>query len=222
MTTTFAERVLGTLRKGIEQWMEKDSSQKVSASTRDAVLVLDMSLSMVSKDWNPSRLAAAQQASLAFVDRLSREEPTAQVAVVAYNDVAATVCSLTPVTERTKIAKTIKGIEVSGSTNITAGLKEALRLLQKRESTTAQVVLLTDGEHTTGREPSGIAAKVREIAILECVGIGGTSTDVDEKLLRSISSKHPDGSPRYRWIGQKEQERLVKVFHNMAGRIRKD
>ena len=50
-----------------------------------------------------------------------------------------------------------------------------------------------------------------------CVGIGGKPTDVNEKLLKSIASKYPDSSPRYRWIGDKKG--LVQHFHQLAGRI---
>ena len=50
-----------------------------------------------------------------------------------------------------------------------------------------------------------------------CIGIGGTPHDVDESLMRDIASEYPDGSKRYRWIGDKE--RLAQHFHCLAGRI---
>lgn len=41
--------------------------------------------------------------------------------------------------------------------------------------------------------------------------------EVNEEILKSIASCHPDGTPRYRWIGDKEQ--LVEHFKQLAGRI---
>ena len=50
-----------------------------------------------------------------------------------------------------------------------------------------------------------------------CIGIGGAPHDVDEPLMKHIASEYPDGSKRYRWIGDKE--RLAQHFHCLAGRI---
>jgi len=62
-----------------------------------------------------------------------------------------------------------------------------------------------------------VSDRLRDIATVECVGIGGTPEEVDEDLLRYIASSYPDGSKRYRWIG--DRKRLVEHFHNLAGGI---
>jgi Mg-chelatase subunit ChlD len=183
---------------------------------RDSVLIVDASISMNTTDWKPSRLEAAQQASKTFVKRLVSEEPGAKVAVVAYGDNAVVLCDLTPVTMQRELEKSINSIHDMGTTNITAGLEIAWDLLRHSQRT-GQVVLLTDGYHNTGPDPKPISDKLRKHAVIECVGIGGSPADVDEELLRYIASSYPDGSKRYRWIGDKE--RLVQHFHNLAGRI---
>ena len=76
----------------------------------------------------------------------------------------------------------------------------------------------TDG-HNTGKTPEKLADRLKEFAIIECIGIGGSPADVDESLLKRIAAAYPNGKKRYRWIGQKEQ--LVKHFHNLAGAIRR-
>ena len=53
---------------------------------------------------------------------------------------------------------------------------------------------------------------------IDCVGIGGKPTDVDEGLLKAVASRHPDGvTPRYAFIGDKSD--LIEKFEALAGRI---
>ena len=136
------------------------------------------------------------------------------------NDISSTkiLISLTEARRYDEIAARIDKAEINGATNITAGLKRAYKILA---GTTGewQVVLLSDGHHNTGSYPDAISDRLRKRAVIDCVGIGGNRHDVDEGLLKYIASEYPDGSKRYRWIGDKE--RLVKHFHNLAGRITK-
>ena len=183
---------------------------------RNGVLVIDASGSMYATDWPPTRLGAAQQAAKTFVKRLLSEEADARVAVVAYGSDAVLLCDLTPVKSHSKLDQSIDSICDMGCTNITAGLEIAYDLLEHSQRN-GQVVLLTDGCHNTGPDPKPISDKLRECAIVECIGIGGSPANVDEKLLRYLASRYPDGSKRYRWIGDKQN--LVRHFHNLAGRI---
>lgn len=184
--------------------------------TRSAVLVIDGSPSMLEKDWKPNRLTAAQQAARAFVRRLKKKRVAVFVAVVFYHARAEISCQLTSVQKATILENAINSITCHDWTNITAGLEETYRLL-KNIGGTCQVILLTDGEHNKGPDPYDIAKRLRKIATLEIIGIGGSPSDVNEDLLREISSAYPDGSKRYRWIGDKE--RLVKKFEQLAGRL---
>ena len=184
---------------------------------RDCVLVIDVSGSMLDDDWKPTRLDAAKNAAKTFARRLSQEQPNAHIAVVAFGFGAKVICRLTLAREVNTICHEIDRIGENGSTNMYAGLKAAFDLLRDH-ARTCQVVLLTDG-HNTGRTPQKLADRLKEFAIIECIGIGGSPADVDEALLRRIASAYPDGKKRYRWIGQKEQ--LIKHFHNLAGAIRR-
>jgi Mg-chelatase subunit ChlD len=82
----------------------------------------------------------------------------------------------------------VDGIKTNSYTNITAGLNQALGILKRTTAVTAQVVLLTDGHHNCGRGHEAVAADLRKTAVLETNGIGGSPADVDEALLKSISS----------------------------------
>lgn len=187
-----------------------------SSETRNCVLVLDASGSMLDNDWKPSRLAAAKEAANTFCDRLQKEQPNASVAIVAFGDGSKIHCNLTKAFEFAKLSKAIDRIRCLGATNMQAGCQSARNILVRYIGTESQVVLLTDG-HNTGRSPKEIAKELRQFAVIESVGIGGSPADVDEELLKEISSAYPDGTKRYRWIGDKEK--LVEHFHNLAGGI---
>ena len=184
--------------------------------SRCSVLVIDVSPSMCFTDWKPSRLKAAQEASKAFVKRLAAEDPDAKVAIVIYGKKAKLVCHFTAAAMYETLARDIDSVQVIDSTNIAAGLEVACSILGGAHGH-RQVVLLTDGCHNTGPNPRFTSDRLREVAVVECIGIGGTPNDVDEALLKYIASPYPDGTKRYRWIGDKE--RLVQHFHNLAGRI---
>ncbi len=179
----------------------------------NAVLVIDASPSMLETDWPPSRLEAAQKAALQYAQRLHMESPTAHVGVVAYGSRAWTVAKLTANHHSSRLADQIQDIPTDSGTNITAGLKQAESLL-RRVTGRSQVVLLTDGGHNYGPKPNRIASRLRSVSTLETVGIGGSPADVDETLLNEIASARPDGSKRYRWIGDGEE--LIKHFECLA------
>lgn len=190
--------------------------QPQACSFRRSILVIDVSPSMCFRDWKPSRLKAAQEAAKTFVKRVASQEPDAKVAIVIYGRKARLVCDFTAATMYDTVARAIDSVRTIGSTNIAAGLEVACDMLEDGHGL-GQVVLLTDGCHNTGPDPRPKSDRLKEVALVECVGIGGTPGDVDEELLRYIASPYPDGLKRYRWIGDKE--RLVQHFHNLAGRI---
>ena len=183
---------------------------------RDRVLVLDLSESMLSTDWRPSRLKAAKRAAKAFAEELSNNEPDALIGAVGYGSRAATLCPLTAAREYGTIASAIDAVHTRGTANITDGVRIAEKMLKPGQRP-AQIVLLSDGHHNEGPGPQRIAEKLKQRAIIECVGIGGRPQDVDEKLLKSIASTRANGTKRYRWIGDEGQ--LVKQFRKLAGRI---
>ena len=121
---------------------------------------------------------------------------------------------LTPVSKIHFLKKAISSIRAKGFTNIASGLSATCDQLKKSRRT-RHVVLLTDGRNNAGEAPRPLAEKLKKHAVIDCIGIGGNRSSVDEPLLKSIASSYPDGSKRYRWIGDKQK--LVRHFHNLAG-----
>lgn len=82
-----------------------------------------------------------------------------------------------------------------------------------------RIILLTDGEHNTGSCPLKVASRLKNAGVLiDCIGIGGTPTDVDEQLLNTIASRNSDGTIRYCFIG--DQQALIRKYETLARHIR--
>ncbi len=89
----------------------------------------------------------------------------------------------------------------------------------KDDGSLKRIIMLTDGEHNGSVPPSAIASRLKKAGvIIDCIGIGGSPTDVDEKLLKQIASKNPDGSIRYCFIG--DQQQLLRKYQSLAQHIR--
>ena len=82
-----------------------------------------------------------------------------------------------------------------------------------------RIIMLTDGEHNHDVSPLRIASRLKKAGvIIDCIGIGGSPEDVDESLLRQISSRNTDGSVRYCFIG--DQRQLLRKYQSLARHIR--
>lgn len=85
--------------------------------------------------------------------------------------------------------------------------------------TLRRIIMLTDGEHNGGGSPVNIAKRLKNAGVvIDCIGIGGSPADVDEKLLKQIASQNPDGSIRYCFIG--DQQQLIRKYQSLAQHIR--
>lgn len=182
--------------------------------SRDAVLVIDRSGSMGDTDWPPSRLGAAQEAAKAFVDQLAKVDPNACVAVVGFACNATVARKLAPVSKTVAIHRAIDGLRADGGTDLTAGLKAAMSIVQRGSNPTKQVVTLSDGFANNNETPLPFARQIRGIAVHETIGIGGSPSEVCEDLLKEIASPRPDGGKRYRFIGDRAE--LVTHFQQLA------
>ncbi|MGD0572875.1 MAG: vWA domain-containing protein [Sedimentisphaerales bacterium] len=90
----------------------------------------------------------------------------------------------------------------------------------EKEKVTKRLILLSDGDHNaTGRSPVKRATILKSAGIvIDCIGIGGYPSDIDEETLKKIASINPDGSIRYCFIGDKQQ--LIRKYETLAYHIR--
>ena len=98
-------------------------------------------------------------------------------------------------------------------------IDKCLSITSGNDKTTKRIIMLTDGEHLGDDNPTNIATKLKKAGvIIDCIGIGGSPKDVDEKLLKQIASRNADGSIRYCFIG--DQQKLLRKYQTLAHHIR--
>ncbi len=211
-----------------------------SQSLERLVNAIDVSPSMEAADWPPTRFDAAAGAAAALIERKRSIAPDDEVGIVSYDQRASVIQRPVQVaTDHDRLIRALHRMRIGSGTSISAALRASRRLLfpakyqgwldriltetignsdRQIQHRVLRIVLLTDGHHNSGPCPKPIARALKRAGVcIDCVGIGGSPSDVDENLLRKIASSYPDGSKRYRWIG--ESEKLVQHFQTLAGRI---
>jgi Ca-activated chloride channel family protein len=145
------------------------------------VLVTDVSGSMRAEDVEPSRLEAAREAARRFLEEVPDE---AHVGAVAFSTVPHTVEP--PSDDRSKVDAVLDSLDADGGTATGDALAAALDLVDDGPRTKrppAAIVLLSDGETTTGRDPIEVAREARRLRIpIHTVALGtedGTITTPD-------------------------------------------
>jgi Ca-activated chloride channel homolog len=146
------------------------------------VLVTDVSRSMLAEDVDPSRLEAARSAALRFLEELPEE---ARVGAVAFSTDPHTVEA--PTDDRDEIEDLIDALSADGGTAAGDALAAALGLVDgpEEDRPPAAIVLLSDGETTTGRDPLPVARQAGRMGIpIHTVALG----------TRTATIMTPDGS----------------------------
>ncbi len=150
------------------------SSSSVEDLTRegiDIVLSMDLSASMLSKDFDPNRLEASKTVATDFVN----DRPNDRIGVVAYEGEAFTQIPLT--TDQRVVMNSIGELQtglLEGGTAIGMGLATAVNRLKDSEAESKVVILLTDGVNNAGKiEPLDAAqlAKLNDIRVYT-IGVG--------------------------------------------------
>jgi Ca-activated chloride channel family protein len=148
------------------------------------VLVTDVSRSMLAEDVDPSRLEAARAAALSFLEELPEE---ARVGAVAFSTDPHTVEP--PTDDRGEIEDLIDALSADGGTAAGDALAAAIGLVDgsAEDRPPAAIVLLSDGETTTGRDPLPVARQAGRLGIpIHTVALGtrtATITTPDGTLI---------------------------------------
>ena len=133
---------------------------RVPRNRATVVLVIDVSLSMMATDVQPSRLAAAQVAARDFAAQLT---PGVNLGLVSFAGTAAVLVS--PTVERNPVIRAIDGLRLSESTAtgeaIFAAMQsvetfsQALSGVSEEGPPPARIVLLSDGKQTLPNSGDG-------------------------------------------------------------------
>lgn len=176
------------------------------------VICIDRSGSM---DGSP--ISLAKQAGKLFVDLVEKEKKE-YIAVTSFASGASTDYSLTEVTAdsvKSSAKSAIGGLSASGDTAIGMGLSNSLAELQtlpEGESAKECIILLSDGDHNSGPDPSTVVPSlVTRKAAVYTVGLGN---DVNMGLLQGIAS---DTGGKYYHASSASQ--LQRIFTDISAEL---
>ena len=136
-------------------WARPADEVLVPKERATVVLAIDTSLSMEATDVAPSRLEAAQQAALSFVQELP---PQINLGLVSFDGVARV--RVTPTTDRDPVRTAIETLELGPATGIGEAIFAGLDAIEsaptyapegEEEPVPARIVVMTDGKTTVGR-----------------------------------------------------------------------
>ena len=133
------------------------SFQNVTTEGIDIVMAVDISSSMLARDFEPNRLDAAKEVAIEFI----KERPNDRIGLVVYSGESFTQCPLT--TDHDKLINLmgeLKNGMIKDGTAIGMGLANAVNRLKESNAKSKVVILLTDGENTAGNIPPLTAAEI--------------------------------------------------------------
>lgn len=204
---------IGLLVVGMTRPQKKWQEQKVKADAVDIMLAMDISPSMLSKDFRPDRLTVAKRVAADFVNK----RPYDRLGLVGFSAEAFTQCPLTAdhLVLQGLIEK-LKPGRLEDGTAIGMGLATAVNRLKDSPVRSKIVILLTDGENNAGYiQPMQAAEIANTLGIrVYTIGIGS------EGVVMSPARRNPDGTyafaPRYM---QFDAELLLQIARLTGGRF---
>lgn len=205
------------------------SEETVKGEGIDIFLVMDVSSSMLARDFDPDRLTVSKQVATDFV----RHRTYDRIGLAVFAAESYTQCPLTH--DHNVLINYLQGLEcgvLEDGTAIGMGLAAAVNRLKDSDAKSKVVVLLTDGVNNAGYiRPSTAADVAQEFGIrVYTIGVGSygqaispvrrrgdgqyifglTTVEIDEELLQSISAQ--TGGKYYRATSK---ERLQRVYEEI-------
>lgn len=135
----------------------RDSWQTSTVEGTDIVIALDVSTSMLSKDFDPDRLEAAKEVAAKFVS--NRESDN--MGLVIFAGEAFTGVPLT--TDRSTLINYLNSIGagvIEDGTAIGDGLATAINRIKDGKAVSKSIILLTDGSNNAGTVSPSTAAEI--------------------------------------------------------------
>jgi Ca-activated chloride channel family protein len=190
----------------------KSSFENISKEGIDIVISMDVSASMLAKDFEPNRLESAKRVAQEFVDG----RPDDRLGLVVFEGESYTQTPVT--TDHIVVKNAIAEIEsgkVRGGTAIGMGLATAVNRLKDTESESKVIILLTDGVNNRGQIKPLDAARIAKTFDIKVHTIGVGSKG---KALTPVGTK-PNGEYLfdYREV-EIDEETLTKAAEITGGK----
>lgn len=179
---------------------------KVQSEGIDIMLTMDVSTSMLARDFTPDRISAAKDIAIEFIS----QRPSDRMGIVVFAGESYTQCPLT--TDRATLINLMKEVSTNlleDGTAIGNGLATAVARLKDSDAKSRVIILLTDGVNNSGEiapETAADIAKTYGIRVY-AIGVGANGeapypvmtpwgvdiqkvkVEIDEQLLTNIANE---------------------------------
>jgi len=145
------------------------SWEDVTTEGIDIVVALDISSSMLARDFSPDRLEAAKKVAMEFISGRQHD----RMGLVVFAGEAFTQCPLT--TDKTVLMNIFKDVQsglIEDGTAIGNGLATAVNRIKDSEAISRVIILLTDGENNRGEVAPMTAAEIAKTFGIRVYTIG--------------------------------------------------
>ena len=178
---------------------------KVDTEGIDIVLAMDVSTSMLARDFNPDRISAAKDIAIEFISQRQSD----RMGIVVFAGESYTQCPLT--TDRATLINMMKEVQtdlIQDGTAIGNGLATAVARIMDSDAKSRVIILLTDGVNNCGEIAPQTAADIAKTYGIRVytIGVGANGTapypvmtpwgvelrdvpvEIDEDLLGNIAT----------------------------------
>ena len=143
--------------------------EKIDAEGIDIVLAMDVSTSMLARDFTPDRISASKDIAIEFI----AQRPTDRMGIVVFAGESYTQCPLT--TDRAALINMMKEVEtglIDDGTAIGNGLATAIARMKDSDAKSRVVILLTDGVNNSGEMSPQMAVEIAKTYGIRVYTIG--------------------------------------------------
>ena len=226
MYVPFALRMiaLAAIIVAIARPRSSSAFERIDTEGIDIMLALDVSTSMLARDFTPDRINAAKEIAIKFIS----ERPSDRIGIAVFAGESYTQSPLT--TDRATLINLMKEVDcgiIEDGTAIGNGLATAVARLKDSDAKSKVVILLTDGVNNTGEISPQMAAEIAKTYGIRVytIGVGAMGTapypvqtpfgielqqvevEIDEPLLQDIADQ-TDG----KYFRATDNTKLLEIY----------
>ena len=201
--------------------------EKIDAEGIDIVLAMDVSTSMLARDFTPDRISASKDIAIEFI----AQRPTDRMGIVVFAGESYTQCPLT--TDRAALINMMKEVEtglIDDGTAIGNGLATAIARMKDSDAKSRVVILLTDGVNNSGEVSPQMAVEIAKTYGIRVytIGVGregmapypvmtpwgvevrNLEVEIDEALLQEIADETGG-----RYFRANDNTKLAEIYNEI-------
>lgn len=204
-----------------------EQMDRVDTEGIDIMLAMDVSTSMLARDFTPDRISAAKDIAIEFIS----QRPYDRMGIVVFAGESYTQCPLT--TDRATLINLMKEIStdlIEDGTAIGNGLATAVARMKDSDAKSRVIILLTDGVNNRGEITPQMASEIAKTYGIRVytIGVGANGmapypvmtpwgvdiqkvqVEIDEALLSEIAS-----STGGRYFRATDNTKLMEIYNEI-------